>query len=69
MKVITVDGGSPVLKDSPLAPTIGVLYPGERIDVVADRSLTPINDDATIPAKLPEMTIALDQEYALIPRP
>lgn len=33
MKVITVDGGGAV-SDAPNADTIGVLYPGQRVDVV-----------------------------------
>ncbi|KAG6006943.1 hypothetical protein E4U21_006562 [Claviceps maximensis] len=34
MQLVTVDGGGPVSKPAPETSTIGVLYPGERIDVV-----------------------------------
>lgn len=48
MKVITVDGGGAVA-DSPIADTIGVLYPGQRIDVIMTGN--PVN-----------MTIIIDEE-------
>lgn len=48
MKVITVDGGGAVA-DAPSADTIGVLHPGQRVDVVATGN--PAN-----------MTIIIDEE-------
>jgi hypothetical protein len=34
MKVIQVDGGLPVVENSDLVNSIGVLYPAERVDFV-----------------------------------
>ncbi|KAG5983224.1 hypothetical protein E4U55_000514 [Claviceps digitariae] len=34
MRLVTVDGGGPVSEPVPETSTIGVLYPGERIDVI-----------------------------------
>ncbi|CAG8977769.1 hypothetical protein HYALB_00011154 [Hymenoscyphus albidus] len=39
MKVIQVDGGSPV-SDAPNALSIGILYPGERMDILIEPSST-----------------------------
>lgn len=36
MRVITVDGGHGVASDTAAAQSVGVLYPGERMDVVVD---------------------------------
>lgn len=48
MKVITVDGGGAVMAP-PSADTIGVLYPGQRVDVVATGKPT-------------HMTVIIDEE-------
>lgn len=34
LQLITVDGGGPVSNATPQTSTIGVLYPGERIDML-----------------------------------
>ena len=53
MRVVTVDGGCPIA-DAPAAESVGILYPGERMDVLVDR---PKNSDPTA------FVIALDREY------
>lgn len=55
MKLITVDGGNMVSPDTPAATAIGVLYPGERMDLVVDRGIASDDDQ-------PELRIALDKE-------
>jgi hypothetical protein len=35
MKVIQVDGGQPIVENSKLVNSIGILYPAERVDFVA----------------------------------
>lgn len=55
LQPITVDGGYPVNNETASAKAIGLLYPGERIDLVLDRT--------TGYAKLPaNLTIELDRE-------
>jgi hypothetical protein len=64
MQLITVDGGSPV-GNTPLATAMGVLYPGERMDLVLDRSLHDTASDQThsrYSDKETKLTIALDRE-------
>lgn len=64
MQLITVDGGSPV-GNTPLAAAMGVLYPGERMDLILDRSLQDtLSDEAhgMYPDKETKLTIALDRE-------
>lgn len=53
MKLVTLDGGGLVSKRTPWTSTIGVLYPGERMDVV----LLPSGEQTTRVLK-----IALDPE-------
>ncbi|KAK9443379.1 Multicopper oxidase family protein [Metarhizium brunneum] len=38
MELITVDGGYPVDKQTPGTKAIGLLYPGERMDMILDRT-------------------------------
>jgi FtsP/CotA-like multicopper oxidase with cupredoxin domain len=52
MKVVEIDGGN-IIVPSPAVDSIGILYPGERMDVI-------ISNDQTI-----NLTVALDEEYAL----
>jgi hypothetical protein len=59
MRLITVDGGGEVAEKTPTAHAIGILYPGERIDVILDR--TASMDDGS--EETNEMTIELDREY------
>lgn len=54
MTVIQVDGGHRVV-DAPGANSVGVLYPGERIDVIAEKT-------DLIPEKHSNFTISLDRE-------
>lgn len=37
MTVIAVDGGSTVASDTPSATLIGLLYAGERVDILVER--------------------------------
>ncbi|EFX01145.1 laccase iv [Grosmannia clavigera kw1407] len=53
MRVLEVDGGGSVV-DSPVAASVGILYPGERMDVVIER---PASDD-----KAASLVVALDRE-------
>lgn len=54
MTLFKVDGGNAVAS-APMTQSIGILYPGERIDVVVQRL-----DIAE--QKSPELTIRLDRE-------
>jgi hypothetical protein len=56
MKVIQVDGGQPVASDSATVNSVGILYPGERVDLVLGWSASFINADT-------EIIIELDNEY------
>lgn len=56
MKVIAVDGGHPVASGSPAMGSIGVLYPGERMDVLVDRGGRTTRQSA-------ELVVTLDGEY------
>ncbi|KAG6180361.1 hypothetical protein E4U10_007545 [Claviceps purpurea] len=60
MKLVTVDGGGFVSKRTPWTSTIGVLYPGERMDVV----LLPSGEQTTRVLK-----IALDPELMQLMNP
>ncbi|KAJ3494552.1 hypothetical protein NLG97_g4007 [Lecanicillium saksenae] len=44
MQLLTVDGGGYISNDTPKTPTMGVLYPGERMDVLLLPDETPAND-------------------------
>jgi hypothetical protein len=54
MRVIQVDGGNPVTK-TPRAESVGVLYPGERLDLIAERT----SDESATPSTL---IVSLDRE-------
>ncbi|KAG6077275.1 hypothetical protein E4U15_004773 [Claviceps sp. LM218 group G6] len=60
MKLVTLDGGGLVSKRTPWTSTIGVLYPGERMDVV----LLPSGEQTTKVLK-----IALDPELMQLMNP
>jgi hypothetical protein len=53
MEVIQVDGGSPVV--SHVANSVGILYPGERVDFVSAWPESAVAADT-------EITIKLDHE-------
>ncbi|PHH92493.1 hypothetical protein CDD83_7130 [Cordyceps sp. RAO-2017] len=57
MKVLSVDGDSLVSPRSPAAASVGVLYPGERMDVVVDRWASTDSE-----GRSPELSILLDKE-------
>lgn len=58
MTVIQVDGGNPV-DATPAAETVGILYPGERMDVIIERlSSGEVKD--------PILTISLDREQVTL---
>jgi hypothetical protein len=73
MTVIAVDGGNAVAPDTPSATSIGLLYPGERIEILVERS--PKKEAAAVGmqgSKIKKeseeesrLTIVLDQEYVL----
>lgn len=59
MQLLTVDGGGLVSKNTPKTPTMGVLYPGERMDML----LLAEDEDGTEEHVLnTDMTIVLDPE-------
>ncbi len=58
MQLITVDGGGRVADDTPVAQAIGILHPGERMDVVLDRTFS-IRDGNEVTN---DMIIELDRE-------
>ncbi|POR31109.1 L-ascorbate oxidase [Tolypocladium paradoxum] len=65
MKVITVDGGSRVAHDTPAVGSIGLLYPGERMDLIVDRNVPATSDSRGSREgsdKEDELTITLDRE-------
>ena len=55
MTVIQLDGGRAV-DAAPEAEAIGILYPGERMDVIVERT-------GSEEVKDPVLTITLDREY------
>ncbi|KJZ74708.1 hypothetical protein HIM_05825 [Hirsutella minnesotensis 3608] len=62
-RLIAVDGGYPVSSNTSAASSVGILYPGERMDVVIDRTAPEAN--AAGVASLPgqsEMQVVLDRE-------
>ncbi|EQK98377.1 Multicopper oxidase family protein [Ophiocordyceps sinensis CO18] len=66
MRLVAVDGASPVSPSTPAAAAIGVLYPGERMDIIVDRT-APIDTDSTrghnqADSDQPQLRIALDKE-------
>lgn len=68
LKLITVDGGHEVKNDSPITESVGVLYPGERIDVITERSLDKraTNDAKTgSPSYDFHLVITLDNECVI----
>lgn len=65
MQLIAVDGGHAVHDQTPTAAAIGVLYPGERMDIIVDRTIynTETNDSqGKSNGSGIEMMIALDNE-------
>jgi hypothetical protein len=69
MTVIAVDGGNTVAPDTPSATSIGMLYPGERIDILVERSPKGAPGSATAVDEIEQeseaqsrLTIALDLE-------
>ena len=60
MQLITVDGGCPVDEATPPARTVGLLYPGERMDFVLERQSD--NPETTDNGIRPQLTIELDRE-------
>ncbi|KHN99837.1 Multicopper oxidase family protein [Metarhizium album ARSEF 1941] len=60
MELITVDGGYPVDNETSSTRAIGLLYPGERIDVVLHR--TPEYSPSSTHAISTNLTLALDRE-------
>lgn len=59
MQLLTVDGGGHVSGDTPQTPTLGVLYPGERMDLLLLPSDTPADDEHFLNTQL---KIVLDAE-------
>ncbi|EGX88278.1 ferro-O2-oxidoreductase [Cordyceps militaris CM01] len=59
VQLLTVDGGGYVADDTPQTPTIGVLYPGERMDVLLLPGDTPADDEHVLDT---QMKIVLDAE-------
>ncbi|XP_044717680.1 multicopper oxidase domain-containing protein [Hirsutella rhossiliensis] len=66
MRLIAVDGGGPVSASTPAAAAIGVLYPGERMDLVVDRRIPMAASSAHVAHRVdgdpPRLRIALDKE-------
>lgn len=56
LQPITVDGGYPVNNETASAKAIGLLYPGERMDLILHR--TPGHPESSA-----NITIELDREY------
>jgi hypothetical protein len=59
MELITVDGGYRVSNETERSSAIGILYPGERIDVVLDRTSQHVTSEQKSSTNL---TIELDAE-------
>lgn len=55
MRAIAVDGGCLLSDETPTAQSIGLLHPGERIDLILDRELS-------VPSREAALTIELDTE-------
>ncbi|KAG5927906.1 hypothetical protein E4U42_001583 [Claviceps africana] len=60
IKPIAVDGGNWLHEDTPRARTVGLLHPGERVDVILDRTESRSRGAAS--TRTSEMTIELDRE-------
>lgn len=65
LQLLTVDGGGLVSSSTPKTPTIGVVYPGERIDVLLLPDDT-IQDERHMLDT--EIKIILDPEYVVHPK-
>jgi hypothetical protein len=65
MTLVAVDGGNSVATGTPSTTSIGLLYPGERMDMIVQRSTEGTEDLATTEESRAEstLTIALDLEY------
>ncbi|KAJ6781645.1 hypothetical protein PWT90_01395 [Aphanocladium album] len=59
MQLLTVDGDGYTSKNTPQAPTMGVLYPGERMDVLLLPDETPADEEYVLNT---EIKIVLDAE-------
>ena len=59
IKVITVDGEGAVAHDTPAVRSIGLVHPGERMDLIVDRGM-PSNPKYREHGE--ELTITLDRE-------
>ncbi|KND87131.1 L-ascorbate oxidase [Tolypocladium ophioglossoides CBS 100239] len=65
MKVIAVDGGGAVAHGTPAVGSIGLLYPGERMDLIVDRHVpttSESHESREEPERQGELTITLDRE-------
>lgn len=62
MKVVAVDGGNPTAADTPEAASFGVLYPGERLDLVVERTSRTQEKSRAVSD---EVTIKLNQEWVV----
>ena len=60
IKPIAVDGGNWLHEDTPRARMIGLLHPGERVDVILDRTVSRSRD--AVSTRTSSMTIELDRE-------
>lgn len=63
MQPIAVDGGNRLHEDTPRARAIGLLHPGERVDVLLDRTeprSSQLRD--VVPMRPTKMTVELDRE-------
>ncbi len=58
MSLLSVDGGGPVESHTASSSSFGILYPGERVDVIVDW-------ESTLPGGVGYLDIILDREYAL----
>lgn len=63
MSVFAVDGGNEVSSGGE-APTVGILYPGQRVDVLITPSPSTADDDES-----PHLIISLDRENFKYPNP
>lgn len=59
MQLLTVDGGGYTAHDTPQTPTMGVLYPGERMDMLLLPGETPADEEHILDTQI---KIVLDAE-------
>ncbi|KAK2606296.1 hypothetical protein QQS21_003344 [Conoideocrella luteorostrata] len=60
MRPITVDGGNSLNEDTPSAKTLGLIFPGERVDLIVDRAA--VHTRETQNETSAKLTIELDNE-------